>query len=533
MGVSINDYSAESLTNRVYSKYSNTAVDTNMNADDSSSYLDFEGYLKLLTAQMSNQDFNDSMSDSEFIQQMSSYSMMQAISELTKQNAVSYSSSLIGKAVTVNDGSSIPDTGIVEAVTVTSDGCKIVVNGNQYDTSSITDVVDGDVFSKLNSLVGHKVALKTGDDGESETIGTVTSIFIKNGDGYVTIDGKDVYPLSFIKNLADDPETEDENSGNADEEASESAEVEAAAAAYARADEEEESGVVTRSKESLDALMGILDSGSKTSSAQVTSNMDAIAKTAVIDAVEANSGLAYDGSDIPSSGSSSSVSSRIPEPSEYDRLYFASMENVSAVSTSSANSSYDTGAAEGVTSISDSDAASQTVDSYVVSSATSYGSSIPASTRKYADKYPVEAAFADSTGTHMVDIRFINNTDIMDRIDTSEILCYSQKGNAVTDLGWCGKGRLGEVATLADGRQRVEIIGPNSVSYYHTSGNYTLNELLADVPPGYFRDKLTPSEVAIIHYAQEYTEEEKAQLRSFGEYAARHAAAYYNPTTVV
>lgn len=528
MGVSVKDYSAESLTNRVYSKYSNTAVNTNMSADENTSYLDFDSYLKLLTAQMSNQDFNDSMSDSEFIQQMSSYSMMQAISELTKQNAVSYSSSLIGKAVTVNDGSSIPDTGIVEAVTVTSDGCKLVVNGNQYDTSSITDVVDGEVFSKLNSLVGHKVAVKADDD--TEITGKVTSIFIKNGDGYVAIDGKDVYPLSMIKNIVDESEGDDENSGT--EESSESAEVEAAAAAYARADAEEESGVITRSKESLDALMGILDSGSAVSSAQVTSKMDEIAKSAVIDEIEANSGLVYDGTDISTgSSSSSNVSSRIPEPSIYDKYYFAAMEKSSTVSTSSANSSYDTGAVEGVVTISDTDAASRTVETFIGSTETSYGSVIPQSTRKYADKYPVEAAFADSTGTHMVDIRFINNTDIMDRIDTSEILCYSQKGNAVTDLGWCGKGRLGEVATLADGRQRVEIIGPRSVSYYHTSGNYTLNELLADVAPGYFRDKLTPSEIAIIHYAQEYTEEEKAQLKEFGDYVSKIAANYFDLPT--
>lgn len=126
----------------------------------------------------------------------------------------------------------------------------------------------------------------------------------------------------------------------------------------------------------------------------------------------------------------------------------------------------------------------------------------------------------------MADIRFIGNTAICDRIDTSELLCYSQKGKPVTDIGWCGKGRLGEVVTFADGTQRVEIIGPSSVSYYTTSGNFTINEMLnEDVPPGYFKDKLTPFEVAIIHYGREYTPEEQAEMERFGAYAAANAAA--------
>ena len=128
MGISVNDFSSDNLTGKVYSKYSTNEIDTNVTDSDSSSYLDFDGYLKLLTSQMSNQDFNNAMSDSEFIQQMASYSMMEAISQLTQQNAVTYASSLIGKAVTVSNGSA-PETGIVESVTMTSDGCKVLVNG--------------------------------------------------------------------------------------------------------------------------------------------------------------------------------------------------------------------------------------------------------------------------------------------------------------------------------------------------------------------------------------------------------------------
>ena len=71
MGISVKDYSSDSLTDKVYSKYTTNKIDTNVTKDENSAYMDFDGYLQMLTAQMSNQDFNNSMSDSEFIQQMS------------------------------------------------------------------------------------------------------------------------------------------------------------------------------------------------------------------------------------------------------------------------------------------------------------------------------------------------------------------------------------------------------------------------------------------------------------------------------
>lgn len=242
MGIGVNGYSSDSIADKVYSKYSNTAVNTNMTEDESSSYLDFDGYLKLLTAQMSNQDFNNSMSDSEFIQQMASYSMMEAISQLTKQTALTYTSSLIGKAVTVSDGTSSPDTGIVEAVTVTSDGCKILVNGNQYSADSITDVVDGEVFNMLNTFAGQTVEVK---DGDGTVTGKVMGVFIKNGNGFVTLDNKQIYGIEAITQIItpeddskdNDGESTENTEGAADSESTAQVSENAAANSYSAADE--------------------------------------------------------------------------------------------------------------------------------------------------------------------------------------------------------------------------------------------------------------------------------------------------------
>ncbi|MDE6591821.1 MAG: hypothetical protein K2K57_02000 [Oscillospiraceae bacterium] len=662
--------SADELINNDYSKYNNNAIKTDVDPNDpSNSYMDFEGYLKLLSAQMSNQDFNNSMSDSEFIQQMASYSMMEAISQMNKQSQLTYSASLIGKAVTVTDESGAPDTGIVEAVTMTEKGCNILINGNQYPSSKITDVVDGDIYSSLNLFTGHKVEVEVaGDDGTTTASGTVTSVYISNGQGYVVLDKRNTYPLAAISKIIDDnpdhllsrpdgssgrdpsadgdvpapsegtdnsssPEnagdaaasgsdnsqgTENaDNSGVSAENAaalqseleaklSSSAVNESAAASASGTVYRGVAGVTSKksrnaderndgsnSNSGFDTLLDMLDGTSAAdgrglmsyASAAVRSNLEAIASRRIAQVEEpvAASGVSSDSDRVPapsvynqyitgnsannntesnntvgnSAGASrtNSTSSRMPAPSAYNSYVSGnttrntannanSANNAGASSTNTAvggvtsqnnltggnrvssrnaKSTYDTGAQYGSISVSDMDAAARNLETYTNSGST-VGSSY-AGTRSYAPEYVLEAAFADSVGTRMGDIRYIGNTDIMNRIDTSEVIAYTQKGRAVTDIGWCGKGRLGEVLTFPDGKQRVEVILGDDISYFYTTGNYTLNELFnKNVPAGYWVDKTTPQERALMHYAEEYTPAEKAEMEAFEQYCVRHAA---------
>lgn len=551
MGVGVDGYSADNLTNKVYSKYSTNKVDTNMNGDETSSYLDFNGYLKLLTAQMSNQDFNNSMSDSEFIQQMASYSMMEAISQLTQQTAISYSSSLIGKAVTVFDGSSY-DTGVVEAVTVSGGECKLLVNGSQYSPDSITDVIDGDVYLKLNSFVGYNVEIK---DGDSTITGKVTGVLIKNGNGFVILDNKNAYSMSAITKVFSDEDEDNSSESGSESDKTDgegSASVDESPASYYAASGEKE-GVVSRSGSSLDDLMKILDGEDISDSNVISAYASAAVKGALesyssanVDESAAASGLVSDRIPAPSvynqyykqsgntqsnnvsasSASSGLASSRIPAPSVYNEYYKKSNITQSNISASNANSTYDSGDVYGVTNVSDMNAQSSSLEQFHEENVAGSEFVIPSS-RKYAEDYPLEAAFADEMGTKMADIRFIGNTRINSVIDTSEIICYSEKGRPVTDIGWCGKGLLGEVVTYADGTQRVEIIGPTEVSYLYTSGNLTLDEICdQNAAPGSLVGKLTPFETAIRHYAREYSAAEQAEMDRFGEFCARHA--YFN-----
>lgn len=582
MALSVDDYSSKNLIGSVYSKYSTDSIDTDMSAEETG-YLDFDGYLQVLVAQMSNQDFNNSMSDSEFIQQMASYSMMEAIKQLSQQTALSYNSSLIGKAVTVSDSSGIPETGIVEAVTVTSKGCMLLVNGNQYSSDTVTDVVDGTVYSQLRQFIGHKVEVQYTDDKKNEitTSGKVTSVVVKGGNGYVILDNKNMYDMSYITKLLDGEDSSgsgtenedgapeavvsDENGGSGliggnigDSETSEdaaaaeadgtkSAEVEESAAASAYSVQRHETkGVTSDSQSTYDTLMRMLDETtennaryksasvlSQFASASVKSNADNMSYLlAQVDEPVAMSGLSSDSGRVPAPVSYNQYNSNDNYTESNNYTGSSTQESVidgdyvysdNSIKTSAASTGYDSGEEYGVTSVSDSKASSASLDTY--SSSVSY-ENVPSSSRKYADKYPVEAAFADSVRTNMIDIRFIGNTSVNSVIDTSEILCYSAKGRAVTDLGFSGKGRLGEVVTFADGTQRVEIIGPHQNGYLYTSGKYTLDEICnPHAAPGSLRD-LTDFEIAIRHYAKEYTAAEEAEMKQFEQYAVRHAAMY-------
>jgi hypothetical protein len=136
--------------------------------------------------------------------------------------------------------------------------------------------------------------------------------------------------------------------------------------------------------------------------------------------------------------------------------------------------------------------------------------------RKYAYEYPMEAKLADEFGTRMFDIRYITNTDICNRIDTSKIIGHSASGKALTEIGFSGQGGLGEVNTYADGTQRVEVIFQEGQSgWYYTSGRYTINQIIDR--KNWIRD-LTPQESDIRHYATVYTDAEQAALDSFESY---------------
>lgn len=110
----------------------------------SSSMLDTNDFLKLLAAQMSNQDVMNPMQDTEFISQMAQFTSLQSIENLSQVSYSQYGASLVGKTVTVAKyddlGKYTEDTGVVSACNFTSGGFELLVNGKTYDLASVMEV---------------------------------------------------------------------------------------------------------------------------------------------------------------------------------------------------------------------------------------------------------------------------------------------------------------------------------------------------------------------------------------------------------
>ncbi|MBQ8786236.1 MAG: hypothetical protein IJZ61_01220 [Oscillospiraceae bacterium] len=474
------DNSLDLSTVGVYSKYSNTYVNTATGDDEeSNSYMNFDSYLKLLVSQMQNQDFNNPMSDAEVLNQMSQYSMLEGIKNMTQQNNISYSTSLVGKVVTVSDGYDYY-TGKVESVTVSNGEPKLMIDGKAYDSKTVSDIVADDVYKDLFSMVGKDVKISlTGETGK------VTDVIFLSGESYVVLDGKDAVPKSTVEIVESAEETADENVTVVSDEVTGDTTATEPAEENVSVVTAEVQSYETKSQSLIDGFMAELDSideANGVSAASETSEVQEITDEYVLETAELKvpdyaAGIFADGAVLTGTVSLTDV----------DNTY----GNGTITASSAANL--------------DPETAERTADGKLKGVTTAPGISEPDCVphRISVEDYPEEAALADALGTRMYDIRFIYNTDITSRIKTDEIIGHTATGKPITEIGYSGVGQLGEVVTFADGRQRVEILLKSGKSaWMMTSGNLTLDEICSrNYKAGELADKLTPMESAIRHYS--------------------------------
>lgn len=490
-----------------YSKYSNTYIDTTKgDSDESNSYMNFDSYLKLLVSQMQNQDFNDPMKDSEVLNQMAQYSMLEGIKNMTQQNNISYSTSLVGKVVTVSDGYDYY-TGKVESVTVTNGEPKLIINGKGYDSSTVTDIVSDDVFNDLYSLIGKEAKITlTGETGK------ITDIVFLSGESYVILNGKEAVPkvtIEIVEAEADSPAEENvtigSNEVNADTTSGKAEDNIGVVTAEAQS-------VTAKSQSLIESFMKELDSideANGVGEVTETSEIQSILDDYVIETAEL----------------------RIPD---YAAGVFADGEVLSGtVSLTDIDNTYSNGKFTTVEANLDPETAERTESGKLKGVTTAPGISEPGCVphRISVEDYPEEAALADELGTRMYDIRYIHNTAITSRIKTDEIIGYTQSGRAITEIGYSGVGQLGEVITFADGTQRVEVLLKSGKStWLNTSGNLTLDEICTrEFAPGKLTGKLTPFEAAIRHYSHPTEVFDKTALRQFNYYLESQGITVVNP----
>lgn len=512
----------------VYSKYTSSYIDSEKNtvdSNDTNSYMSFDSYLKLLTEQMRNQDFNNPMDDSEVLAQMAQYSMLEGIKNMTQQSSISYATTLVGQVVTVDDGSGAY-TGMVESVTVRNGEPWLMIDGMSYKSDKVTDIVDVYTFRNLMELIGKTVQAK-GEDSETAVTGVVTNVLYQGGEGYVVVKDK-LIPVDRIE-IVDDPDDPDDPDGSDKTEGADKTEgSENAGNSNGDGSTEENSNVVTETAEAetdasmsymakseslIDTFMRELDEAGGVSAVSKVSETNAaenVTEEYYVEIMELevpdySAGIYADDSVITGSVSSNSdrtLGSGSGTLSRGTESKNASSSNNYSANYSNYNSYSNYGGYKGVTT----------------SKGVSTGDCVPH--RISVEAYPEEAALADSLGTRMYDIRFINNHAITSRIKTDEVIGHSSSGKPVTEIGYSGVGQLGEVVTFADGTQRVEILLQSGHSgWLTTSGNLTLDEICSKkFEPNSLTGRLTPEESAIRHFSDPMSEMDQSLRVGFNRY---------------
>ena len=126
-----------------------TATQSTTSASNPSGTLDKDGFLRLLVAQMQNQDPTSPTDTNQSIQQMSSFTMVEQLTNMASQNTkiaqqlqTSNAVGLIGRTVSYPDVDGNLTSGKVESVSTTADGASTLTVAGQtgIDPSSITSV---------------------------------------------------------------------------------------------------------------------------------------------------------------------------------------------------------------------------------------------------------------------------------------------------------------------------------------------------------------------------------------------------------
>ncbi len=187
-----------------------TLEELNSTTRTSGSSLGQDDFLKLLVAQMSNQDPMSPTSNEDFLAQMAQFTMLEQIKEMGQSFMTSQAYSMIGQYVYVQDGDSLI-FGKVDGVVKENGINYLMIGGEMYDLANVAGVVDSstvgadldDEILKSASLIGRTVtATVTAEDGTKTTVtGEVTRIVVKNGSIYAVVDGKEI-PVSSITEIS-------------------------------------------------------------------------------------------------------------------------------------------------------------------------------------------------------------------------------------------------------------------------------------------------------------------------------------------
>lgn len=209
------------MTNSIDSSYYLSTYQAEKKQQDSSSknILGKDDFLKILIAQLQNQDPTNPMEDRDFIAQMAQFSSLEQMVNMNKTlegfiDAQKHSTIIgynqfLGKEVTYrkeSDSGVETSTGKVVSVQYGNNKATLILeDGTKVDPDSITKINDSSLSNDENSLVqasmliGKQITYLTSNSEENSAV--VTSVSLKNGKIYYQLDdgSKNVTSSQIIK----------------------------------------------------------------------------------------------------------------------------------------------------------------------------------------------------------------------------------------------------------------------------------------------------------------------------------------------
>lgn len=109
-------------------------------ANNPTSVLNQADFLKLLVAQMQNQDPMNPQSNTDMAAQMAQFSALTASTASSSSLAMIQANSLVGNTVTLQVNANNTTSGVVQGVVIQNGAPEIMVNGSLYNLNQVSEV---------------------------------------------------------------------------------------------------------------------------------------------------------------------------------------------------------------------------------------------------------------------------------------------------------------------------------------------------------------------------------------------------------
>lgn len=181
--------------NNVYVDKFETATKRGTKIERGGNELDKNAFVKLLTAELSNQDPTNTQDPTAYVAQMAQFSSLEQMTNLNSTMTYMSASNMVGKNVTMGatNENGMPYSGIVTSVTKSGDNIKIKLNTSEREFSfnDIKNVDSTESIIAARNIIGKDITTNVfGEDG-TQIIGKAVSVYNSEKGIMVKVENKD------------------------------------------------------------------------------------------------------------------------------------------------------------------------------------------------------------------------------------------------------------------------------------------------------------------------------------------------------